>query len=280
MPTQALKVAIAQLTSIDDTQKNLETVLQFTQQAVVNKSDVVIFPENSLFFRLASGSKVLTVGKGSSELNEISKLISGHRTHVLLTTPSAGEKDKARNSTWWLSPDGKIEEVYTKVHLFDVDVPGAAPVRESENFDHGLVPKVIEIYGWKIGLSICYDLRFAELYANYAQKVDLIVVPSAFLVPTGMAHWHVLLRARAIENQCFLAAPAQTGEHVSLTAGPDGKRATRQTFGHSLVVDPWGRVTLDMAGSSGMQMVEIKPEIMDQIRTQIPMASHRRLKST
>jgi deaminated glutathione amidase len=162
--------------------------------------------------------------------------------------------------------------VYRKIHLFDVDVKGAPPVRESDNFKHGTATNIIEIKGWKIGLTICYDLRFSELFAKYARAgVHLILVPSAFLVPTGKAHWHILLRARAIESQAFVVAAAQSGTHKS------GK-LKRQTYGHSLVVEPWGQILRESkkAGPDAF-VVELDPTALTRVREQIPMADHRRL---
>jgi predicted amidohydrolase len=173
----------------------------------------------------------------------------------------------------FFAPGHPARVVYVKTHLFDVDVEGAPPVRESDHFVGGGGPATVELKGWKFGLSICYDLRFAELYLKYAEAVDVILIPSAFLVPTGQAHWHVLVRARAIENQCFVAAPAQSGEHTSVASGP-----SRRTFGHSLVVDPWGAVLLDMEHAPGAAVVELKRDLIEKARRQIPMQGHRRLR--
>jgi predicted amidohydrolase len=190
----------------------------------------------------------------------------------MLTTPlKLG--DKFSNSTVFLNPNVDPHVVYSKIHLFDVDVEGAPPVRESDHFVNGSGPALIDFRGWKLGLSICYDLRFPELYLNYAQKADLILVPSAFLVPTGEAHWHVLLRARAIESQCYVAAPAQSGEHVShLDSGQ-----VRKTYGHSLIVDPWGRALEEMASGLDIRTVELSRTPIEKARRQIPMKAHRRL---
>jgi nitrilase len=129
----------------------------------------------------------------------------------------------------------------------------------------------MELKGWKIGLSICYDLRFSELFLTYAkQAVDLILVPSAFLVPTGRAHWHVLLRARAIEAQAYVLAAAQGGKHIS------GK-AQRETFGHTLAVGPWGEVISELEEAPGHIIIELRPESITKVREQIPMDGHRRL---
>jgi predicted amidohydrolase len=132
----------------------------------------------------------------------------------------------------------------------------------------------MEVKSWRIGLSICYDVRFSELYSNYAKEgAHLILVPSAFLVPTGAAHWHILLRARAIESQAFVIAAAQAGEHV----GVHGEKRT--TYGHSLAIDPWGEILADL-GEAGpkVEVVTLDPARLERVWRQIPQAQHRRLR--
>jgi predicted amidohydrolase len=151
--------------------------------------------------------------------------------------------------------------------LFDIQLAGQEAIRESDEFNHGDGPSILDIKGWKWGLSICYDLRFSELYSKYAhQAVDIISVPAAFLVPTGEAHWHTLLRARAIESQAFVVASAQSGSHKGI----------RETYGHSLIVNPWGAILLDMT-TVGVSVMELKKSDIKRVREQIPMSSHRRL---
>lgn len=270
----SLRLALAQLTSTDNLESNLKIIETFIARALADGADAVVFPENSLFMRLSSKAELQTIDRDHPALKTLSERIRGSKLNVLLTSATANAGLRAKNTTWWLKPDGQIEEAYSKIHMFDVDVPGAPPVRESDHFESGLAPRMIQLNGWKVGLSVCYDLRFAELYLQYAQLADLILVPSAFLVPTGEAHWHTLLRARAIENQCYVAAPAQAGEHVSETG------VRRHTYGHSLVVDPWGRILIDMEAVPGLQLVELNKELIETVRRQIPMSSHRRLKST
>jgi predicted amidohydrolase len=241
-------------------------------RAVSQKTELVVFPENTLYFRIQSGSKLKSAELDGPEFTELKKLVDGSGTSLMLTTPLKSG-DKCSNSTVLLNPHEDPSVVYSKIHLFDVDVEGAPPVRESDHFVNGSGPALIDFRGWKLGLSICYDLRFPELYLNYAQKADLILVPSAFLVPTGEAHWHVLLRARAIESQCYVAAPAQWGEHISdLDAGQ-----VRKTYGHSLIVDPWGRVLEEMATGLDIRTVELSRTVIEKVRRQIPMKAHRRL---
>jgi predicted amidohydrolase len=269
--TNTLRLGVVQLTSTDDIPKNIETVLKYYQQAVEQRADLVVFPENSLFHRIRGGSRVLAIEVSGEVVQRIADVVRTLKVPLMLTTAVQAGGAKADNSTLLFDEVGH-RVIYSKIHLFDVDVEGAPPVRESDHFRSGAGPKMVEIKGWKFGLSICYDLRFSELYLKYAQRADVILVPSAFLVPTGEAHWQVLLRARAIEAQCFVAAPAQGGTHQS-ESGPE----TRQTFGHSLVIDPWGRVLDENLAGPGVHVVELRRELLVKARGQIPMASHRRL---
>ncbi|MBX3021463.1 MAG: carbon-nitrogen hydrolase family protein [Bdellovibrionales bacterium] len=262
------RLAVAQLTSTDDIAVNLTAVEAAYAKAATESAQLVVFPENTLYFRIQSGSPLL--GPGQKEMAQLQRAVDLGKTALMLTTALPTQTGKFRNGTLLFRAGQLPEMLYSKIHLFDVDVPGAPPVRESDHFEAGEAPKQIEIDGWNFGLSICYDLRFAELYLKYAQKADVILVPSAFLVPTGEAHWHTLLRARAIENQCYMAAPAQSGEHRS-------RGQVRHTYGHSLVVDPWGQVLADLTGSPEVRVVELQREAIHKVRRQIPMSDHRRL---
>lgn len=268
MKSEKLKLAVAQMTSTDRLDENFEKLVQLYLRAVKEGVDLIVFPENTLFFRIRSGSKL--EAPSDKILNQIDELVQSNKTSLMLTTPLAEKSGKFRNSTLLFRPQQSHQVVYSKIHLFDVDVVGAPSVRESDYFERGDAPILLDVNGWKLGLSICYDLRFAELYLNYAQKADLILIPSAFLVPTGEAHWLTLVRARAIEAQAYVAAPAQSGEHKS------GDQL-RQTYGHSLVVDPWGRVMAELPHEEGLAIVELSKETILKVRRQIPMQGHRRL---
>jgi predicted amidohydrolase len=270
MPHRNLRLAIAQMTSTDRFEENLTFVLKAIEQSGHDRAELLVFPENTLYLRLQAREAIRDFALDEPASAAIQAAVDASKVSVLLTTPTRGVGGKSKNSTILWQPGLRPEIVYSKIHMFDVDVEGAPPVRESEKFESGSSSQIIELFGWKIGLSICYDLRFPELYLNYADQVDLILVPAAFLVPTGQAHWHVLLRARAIENQCFLAAPAQAGEHRS-------QDTVRRTYGHSLAVDPWGVVLFDNDGGPGVKTVELNFEKLDVVRKQIPMARHRRM---
>lgn len=171
------------------------------------------------------------------------------------------------NRGFLINPDGAITARYDKLHLFDVDLPTGESWRESAAYQSGTDSIVASTPLGPLGLSICYDLRFPALYqALSAAGAEILTVPAAFTVPTGQAHWHALLRARAIENACWVVAAAQCGRHE------DG----RETYGHSLVIDPWGRVALDMEQQQGLGFADIDPVILPDVRSRVPVLSHRR----
>jgi predicted amidohydrolase len=178
------------------------------------------------------------------------------------------EDGKVANRGFVIDRNGKIRARYDKIHLFDVDLPTGESWRESAVYRAG--DSAVVVNGTpigKLGLTICYDLRFPMLFARIAEAgADLISVPAAFTVPTGRAHWHVLLRARAIEAGLFVVAAAQVGRHE------DG----RQTFGHSLVIDPWGEILLDMGEERGVGFANIDLARIGEVRSRIPALSHRR----
>jgi predicted amidohydrolase len=174
---------------------------------------------------------------------------------------------KFANRGFVIDPMGAVRARYDKLHLFDVDLPSGESWRESSAYVGGDTAVVIDTPAGKLGTSICYDLRFADLYRALSDAgATILSVPAAFTQPTGAAHWHVLLRARAIEAGAFVVAAAQTGVHA------DG----RETYGHSLVVDPWGEVLLDMGESAGLAFAEIDLARVDQVRSRIPVIAHRR----
>jgi deaminated glutathione amidase len=172
-----------------------------------------------------------------------------------------------RNRTFVIDAQGEIRARYDKIHLFDVDLASGESWRESTAYRAGDEAVVVDTPIGLMGLSICYDLRFPQLYGRLRDSgATLFAVPAAFTVPTGEAHWHILLRARAIENACYVIAAAQTGHHA------DG----RQTYGHSLVIDPWGEVVLDMGSETGLSFAELDLTRIEKIRNQIPVHLNQR----
>jgi predicted amidohydrolase len=175
--------------------------------------------------------------------------------------------DRAANRSFLIDPDGNIVARYDKIHMFDVDLPNGESYRESRNFHAGDLAVAADLPWGRIGLSICYDLRFPGLYRALAEAgSSFLAIPSAFTRPTGEAHWHVLVRARAIENGCFVFAAAQGGMHEN----------GRETFGHSLIVDPWGTVLAEDGTEPGLVMAEIDPAAVAAARGRIPSLEHGR----
>ena len=180
----------------------------------------------------------------------------------------AEDGDKLLNRGFVIDADGEIRASYDKIHLFDVDLDTGESWRESAAYERGGRAVVVDTPAGALGLSICYDLRFAGLYTALTNEgATILAIPAAFTVPTGMAHWHILLRARAIEAGAFVVAAAQVGQHE------DG----RVTYGHSLVVDPWGKILLDMGGEApGLGYAELDPAAVEEVRRRLPAIWHRR----
>src|SRR5690606_40150484 len=176
-------------------------------------------------------------------------------------------EEQCANRSYLIDATGSIRARYDKVHLFDVDLGPGQVYRESKRFVAGGRSCLVSLDGWRLGLSVCYDLRFPEFYRDLARRgADLLSVPSAFTVPTGEAHWHVLLRARAIETGCFVLAPAQHGRHE------DG----RETYGHTLVVDPWGRVIAERPAGPGVVLALLDLDEVGRCRARMPSLGHDR----
>ncbi len=175
--------------------------------------------------------------------------------------------EKRRNRSYLIDDHGDIRARYDKIHLFDVDLPTGESWRESNSYVGGDGPVLAETPWGALGLTICYDLRFAGLYNALSEAgAAMVAIPAAFTVPTGQAHWHVLMRARAIENAMFVIAAAQVGTHE------DG----RATYGHSLVVDPWGEILLDAGDAPGLHVIDLPLERIADVRARIPVLRHRR----
>jgi deaminated glutathione amidase len=176
-------------------------------------------------------------------------------------------EERLANRSFLIDPAGAIVARYDKIHMFDIDLPGGESYRESNAYRPGDSTVVADTPWGRLGMTVCYDVRFPHLYRALAQAgADFLAVPSVFTVPTGRAHWHVLLRARAIENGCFVFAPAQWGEH---TGG-------RKSYGHSLIVDPWGEVLADGGEETGIVTARIDPAQIAEARRMVPSLQHDR----
>lgn len=283
-----LNVAIVQMTSVNDIASNEATVRQALSDIESKNVDLIVFPENVWFLRLVDGEALPDFSEAVSFHREIQEWVEKNDCAVIFgavpvtklpgASATGGKSAKPFSATAVFEPGRSWHVPYTKIHLFDVDVTGHKPVRESDHLARGEGPRVWEYRGWKFGCAICYDVRFAELFSQYAASaVDALFLPSAFLVPTGRQHWEILVRARAIESQAYMLAPAQSGDHTDQT----GKAtAVRKTYGRSMIIDPWGRIlAAAQAERSGIEILiaEMNREEIAKVRVQIPMKDHRRL---
>lgn len=273
------------MTSTDRVEVNLANIHQALDFFKNKKVDLICFPENSLYFNFQKSvdkNAALTLDHPLwSQLGEKAKSLGAY---LHLGGIPLREGEKLFNAAVVVSPQGGHQVVYRKIHLFDVNVQGRE-WRESASFEAGQGPFAMDVAGWKIGFSICYDLRFAELFVQYhRQNVDVILVPSSFLVPTGRAHWKTLLKARAIETQAFVVAPAQVGIHKSEI---DSSLPERQTWGESLVMGPWGEelvttLSFDQIPPEGPvnqpMLIELQRSLIQKSREQIPLLGHRKLR--
>lgn len=274
-----LRVALLPMTSTDRVEVNVQNILNSLQKITI-PVDIVFLPENSLYFNF---NKKLDPSHALTDSQNLEPLIDWakkNQTALHFGGVPFKTSQGISNTSLFIDTQGHFLPIYEKIHLFDVDVAGRT-VRESESFNAGKKPALLEIKGWKIGLSICYDLRFAELFIHYhKQNVDVVVVPSSFLVETGRAHWSTLLRARAIETQSYVLAPAQVGIHTSVR---DASLPSKTTWGESLAIGPWGEVLArsssfdDKTGEHTPLVLELLPENLDQVRAQMPTLSHRKL---
>ena len=261
-----MRLSLLQMTSGISAADNARTIAAAMDEAADGGAQALLTPEMAL---LLDRDRERAAVREEAGYPEIAMLCEKARTLGLwlhLGLPVA-EDDKRRNRTLVISPEGTIAARYDKIHLFDVDLATGESWRESRVYEGGEGPVLAGTADVSMGLSICYDIRFPALYRALAEAgAELLVIPAAFTVPTGRAHWHVLARARAIETGCFVAAPAQCGTHE------DG----RETFGHSLVVDPWGQVLLDMEGRCGVGFADIDTAAVARARAQVPALSNAR----
>jgi deaminated glutathione amidase len=268
-----LSVAVFQMTSTDRVDENLAQMIQLIAKLPESEVfDFLSFPENCLYMRLREGEVIQGFYLGDRAFSTLANLCVKRNFNIHLGSVPLHLDGGLYNASILITRKGDVTVSYKKIHLFDICLHGKLPIRESDIFKAGFESCVIEIDGWKIGQSICYDLRFSELFSLYAKiEVDLLLVPSAFLVETGRAHWEVLLRARAIESQCFLLASAQGGRHMNQFGD------ARETFGNSMIVGPWGDILSKLDSSPDVLVWRLKKSEIEKVRTQIPMIDHRKM---
>jgi predicted amidohydrolase len=265
------RIALFQSNTGIDPEANARSLVSAIEQAAAGGAEMLFTPEMSGLLDRDSqrAAKVLRPQDEDRVLAAVREAVAQHRIwlHIGSLAVLAGD-GKVANRGFVIDREGEVRATYDKIHLFDVDLPTGESWRESNVYSAG--GGVVLVNGTpigKLGLTICYDLRFPGLFARLAESdADVIAVPAAFTVPTGKAHWHVLLRARAIEAGLFVVAAAQVGHHE------DG----RTTFGHSLVADPWGDILLDMGEESGVGFADIDLKRIGEVRSRIPALNHRR----
>ncbi|PZO76879.1 MAG: nitrilase [Sphingomonas taxi] len=264
------RIGVLQMTSGIDPAVNAETLVDAIGEAGAAGAAMLFTPEMSGLIdrdRMRGAASIVTED-ADPVLAAVRAAAADAGVWVHLGSLAVRRPDgKFANRGFVIDPAGAIRARYDKLHLFDVDLPTGESWRESAAYVGGETAVVVDTPAGRLGASICYDLRFADLYRALSNAgATMLSVPAAFTRPTGAAHWHVLLRARAIEAGAFVVAAAQTGVHQ------DG----RETYGHSLVVDPWGAVILDMGESAGLGFAEIDLERVEQVRARIPAIAHRR----
>ncbi len=269
-----MKIAALQMVSTPDVARNLETAARLVRQAVQAGATLVALPEYFCLMGLRDADKLAVAeAPGDHRAGLVQGVLSALAREQAVwlvggTLPvKSAQSDRVLNRCCVFGPDGALAAHYDKVHLFAFD-NGRESYDEGHTLLSGSGPVAVQAGSLRVGLSICYDLRFPELYrALMRPPCDVLCVPSAFTYTTGQAHWELLLRARAIENQCYVLAAAQGGTHEN----------GRRTWGHSMVVDPWGEVLAVCEEGEGMALAKIDAARIAQVRAQLPALAHRRL---
>lgn len=265
-----MKAALVQMTSGDDPAENLPTVQALIAEAVGQGARFILTPEvtNCVSTSRAHQHSVLRHEQEDETLGALQAQASALGVWVLVGSMAFKTEDsdgRFANRSILIAPDGQIAARYDKIHMFDVEVSEAETYRESAGYRPGKTAVMADVDGISVGLTICYDLRFPHLFRRLAQAgAQVIAVPSAFSPVTGAAHWQPLLRARAIETGCYILAPAQTGQH------PISQGKPRSTYGHSLVVSPWGEVLGDAGTDPGLIFVDLDVNTVDSARRRVP----------
>jgi len=264
------KAACVQMNSAAEIAPNLESASKFIRAAAADGAQLVMTPENTT---LIEPNRAHLLAKTPTEeahpgVPHFSALAKELGVWLLIgSMPVRADEKRIANRSFLYDPAGNIVARYDKIHMFDVDLPNGETYRESNGVRPGEQAVVAATPWGGLGLTICYDVRFAYLHRALAQAgAVMLTVPAAFTVPTGQAHWHVLLRARAIETGCFVFAPAQTGTHAE----------GRLTYGHSLIISPWGEVLADAGEAPGYIVAEIDLEQVHKARSMVPALRHDR----
>lgn len=253
------KLAVAQIDSGASEEKNLAKIRQMSREAAEKGADLILFPEHAIYLGNQMEEHAQKAdGAYAKELAAIAK-----ENHIYLHCGSFSEKNeegKPYNTSLFFDREGKLLAKYHKIHLFEADIPGGASVREADDVTEGEEILLAETDFGKVGFAICYDLRFPELFHTMAEEgADLFFLPANFTAETGRAHWECLLRARAIENTCYVMAAGQIGQKPQFKA-----------YGHSMIIDPWGEILAEAGEKEGLIYADFDPEEIRAVRNKMP----------
>lgn len=269
MTTIRFKAACVQMRATRDQQRNCDDAVAMIREAAAAGADYVQTPEitNLVERDTARLRAIVETEENHGVLAGLREAARTERIWLHIGSLSVKADEKIANRGYMIAPDGEVAARYDKIHLFDVDLPNGEKWRESATFSGGESASVVETPWGPFGMTICYDVRFPYLYRAEAEAgAVLLTAPACFTRQTGEAHWQVLQRARAIENGCFMVSAAQAGQHE------DG----RVTYGHSIIVDPWGRVLAEAGDEPGVIMAEIDLALVEDARARIPTLRHTR----
>ncbi|HEY8141120.1 MAG TPA: carbon-nitrogen hydrolase family protein [Kofleriaceae bacterium] len=272
---RGFRVGAVQMCATEDVAANLARCAALTAEAAAEGAELVSLPECFAFIgrkmadklplaeSLDGGGPIVTAVREMARKSRVWLAAGGLPERAA----PAEEGKRVYNTFLLVDPEGETRAVYRKIHLFDVAIPGRAELKESATTAPGGDVVVADTPMARLGLSVCYDVRFPELYRELAaaRGAEVLMVPAAFTAHTGAAHWHTLLKARAIENQCYVVAAAQHGKH----------NPARESFGHSIVIDPWGAVLAEVAAGDGVAVATIDPGQLATVRQQMPCHAHR-----
>jgi deaminated glutathione amidase len=270
MNAGTFKAAMIQMRSGLNPGANIDSAVRVIGEAKSAGADYVLTPEMTNILAAKREQLFATIVEEETDASLATLRELARKLGIYVHVGSLAIKlshDKAANRSFLIDPKGEIVARYDKIHMFDVDLTGGESYRESYNYRPGELAVLADLPWGRLGLTVCYDLRFPALYRALAEAgATLLTIPSAFTKQTGEAHWHVLIRSRAIENGCFVFAAAQGGKHEN----------GRDTFGHSLIVDPWGRIIAEGGTEPGVVMAEINPVEVANARSRIPSLQHGR----
>ena len=269
-----MRVGLVQTNATGDAARNLERALALVNEAADGGANLVATPEVTNLIAPSRDALFSTIKSEADDpcLAAMRELAKARGITLLigsLALKAEGGDGRAINRSFLIGPEGEIVARYDKIYMFTANLGGDGQFREAASYRPGSKAVLTEAMGVKMGLTICYDLRFPALYRALAQAgAQVLTVPSAFTAPTGRAHWHTLLKARAIENGCFVIAPAQWGPHNG-----EDETSLRESYGHSLVIDPWGTILADAEEGEGVAFADLDMSLVEKARGRIPSLS-------